>query len=231
MGTVISTQRPANVDNRAFAVAEWKILLKANMPGDLKVYQGIGLDPDAAQVLGKGEAYILGPDIKGVFQIRKRNSPDEASTPGLENLQRKSVVREQVAHQPGATSTTSRSDGLATSNPTSPATSNPTSPATSKSTSNPSPMEVKGNGATSGGKWPKVDQPLPQLSELEKQIGDLFFIQRMRKSKIIEQLYPPNARGGNANIKASEEIDEAIRRYAEVMRHRAIQMMRSEREL
>jgi Helicase HerA, central domain len=104
MGTVISTQRPANIDNRAFAVAEWKILLKANMPSDLKVYQGIGLDPDAAQVLGKGEAYIIGPDIKGVFQIRKRNSPDEASTPGLENLQRKRVVREQRAPLPDPTS-------------------------------------------------------------------------------------------------------------------------------
>jgi hypothetical protein len=54
------------------------------MPNDLEVYKGFRLDPKAAKVLGKGEASIIGPDIEGVYQIRLRKSPDEASTPGLE---------------------------------------------------------------------------------------------------------------------------------------------------
>jgi hypothetical protein len=88
LGIIVSTQRPANVDNRAIAVAEWRFLLKSTMPADLKVYKEMGLDPDAAMVLGKGEAYVIGPGIMGTFQIRLRKSPDIAQTPGLSNLKR-----------------------------------------------------------------------------------------------------------------------------------------------
>ncbi len=106
MGIVISTQRPANVDNRAIAVAEWKLLLKANMPNDLKVYHDFGVDADVAMALANGEAYVLGPgDIRGVYQLRKRKSPDDAKTPGVENLARPAahhIVKRERSSRPTA---------------------------------------------------------------------------------------------------------------------------------
>lgn len=99
LGIVVSSQRPANVDKRAIAVAEWKLLLKANMPQDLAVYKGFGVAPEVAMHLSRGQAYVLGPaEIEGVFQLRKRHSPDDAQTPGLHHLQRRagqSVEREE----------------------------------------------------------------------------------------------------------------------------------------
>lgn len=96
MGIIASTQRPANIDNRLIAPCEWKLLLKANQPNDLKVYRAFGCDPDVAPVLCKGEAFVIGPDIRQVFQMRLRNSPDDAATPGLENLQRKQPTKAEV---------------------------------------------------------------------------------------------------------------------------------------
>lgn len=89
MGMIVCSQRPANVDNRAIAVAEWKLLLKANMPHDLAVYKAFGVSPEVAMSLGRGQAYVIGPaEIKGVFQLRKRSSPDDSQTPGLTHLTR-----------------------------------------------------------------------------------------------------------------------------------------------
>lgn len=95
IGIIVSSQRPANVDNRAIAVAEWKLLLKANMPHDLAIYKAFGVSPDVAMHLGRGQAYVIGPsEIAGVFQLRKRRSPDDAQTPGLTHL--KQAARQTV---------------------------------------------------------------------------------------------------------------------------------------
>lgn len=89
LGCVISTQRPADIDKRAIAVAEWRFLLKTDFPNDMKVYTQLGVDPDMAMALAKGEAYVRAPNnVTGVYQLRKRKSPDDAKTPGLSNLQR-----------------------------------------------------------------------------------------------------------------------------------------------
>lgn len=89
MGSIIATQRPANIDKRAIAPAEWKFLMKANQPQDITAYKEFGFGEEARK-LGKGQAYIIGPgefaDGK-VYQIDKRESPDEAETPGIENLE------------------------------------------------------------------------------------------------------------------------------------------------
>jgi hypothetical protein len=88
MGTVISTQRPADVDNRAIAVAEWKVLFKANQPQDQAIYRGYGAKCDASK-LKQGQACIIGPgdfDEGGVYQFDRRKSPDAAKTPGIANL-------------------------------------------------------------------------------------------------------------------------------------------------
>ncbi len=205
MGIVVSTQRPANIDNRAIAVAEWKFLLKANMPGDLKVYQGFGLDPDAAQALGKGEAYVIGPDIKGTFRIRLRKSPDEAQTPGLANLQRKPTKSNQTVYRPSSPSVPpSQASSVSPS----------FSPSFSPSDASFQMPRAEGdrNELRSATKGTEGETPLRQLSERERRIGELFFHQNMNPNAIIKVIYP-DIKGGDAYTKASAEIAEAIRTY------------------
>src|SRR5579884_175170 len=69
MGIISSTQRPANIDKRLIEPCEWKILLKANAKNDLRAYSAYGCEPDVAQVLTKGEAFVIGPEIRQVFQF------------------------------------------------------------------------------------------------------------------------------------------------------------------
>ncbi|MBV9689222.1 MAG: DUF87 domain-containing protein [Ktedonobacteraceae bacterium] len=88
MGCVIVTQRPADIDKRAIAVADWKILLRADMPQDLQVYRALGCSDEIARSLEVGQAYITGPGTKGVYQFRERFSPSEAKTPGYEALKK-----------------------------------------------------------------------------------------------------------------------------------------------
>jgi Helicase HerA, central domain len=190
MGCIVSTQRPANVDNRAIAVAEWKILLKANMPNDLKVYQGFGLDPDAAQVLGKGEAYVIGPDVKGTYQIRLRKSPDEAQTPGLGNLQRKTSTPSVTPSQASSVSPSSApSDGRAKLHVV-------------EGGRSDSPSGTKGNEGA---------DPFDDLSEREIRIGDLFFNQGKNPAAIAKII--SGVSSGDAYVKASAEVADAIRKY------------------
>jgi hypothetical protein len=88
VGSIVATQRPANIDKRAIAAAEWKFLLKANQPQDLSAYKDYGFG-DEARTLKKGQAYVIGPnefDQGTIHQIIVRESPDEATTPGVENL-------------------------------------------------------------------------------------------------------------------------------------------------
>jgi hypothetical protein len=89
MGLIVSTQRPADVDKRLISQTEWRFLLKAMDPADLKVYRRYGLADHLAQALNpkKGEAYVIGPDgSRGVYHIRRRYSPDIAQSPGLANI-------------------------------------------------------------------------------------------------------------------------------------------------
>jgi Helicase HerA, central domain len=100
MGLIVSTQRPANVDKRLIAVAEWRLLLKALEPADLRVYRGFGLDGEQAMSLDskQGEAYVIGPGVKGVHRIRRRYSPDEAKTPGLANIRNANRQEQMASH-------------------------------------------------------------------------------------------------------------------------------------
>ena len=89
IGLVVASQRPAEVDKRLIASCQWKFLLQQNNPNDFKVYKEFGVENAIAQGLRRGEAFVIGPGIKGVHQIRKRRSPDNAKTPGLESLRKK----------------------------------------------------------------------------------------------------------------------------------------------
>lgn len=100
IGIVVSTQRPQNIDKRAINPHEWKILLKANAPNDLKVYEEYGVAGEVAQKLHMGQAYIIGPGeyCNGeVYQIRKRKSPDDSKTPGFENLRKKEEAKPAIS--------------------------------------------------------------------------------------------------------------------------------------
>jgi len=89
IGFILASQRSAEIDKRAIASAQWKFLQEQNMPNDLKVYHEFGVEKEIVQALGPGQAFVLGPGVKGVHQLRKRNSPDNAKTPGLESLRKR----------------------------------------------------------------------------------------------------------------------------------------------
>ena len=91
-------------------------------------------------------------------------------------------------------------------------------------------MEVEGNRATGPGKQSEVAAPLPQLSELEMRVGRLFFQEKAKLSDIVKELYP-DVSGGNPYIRATTEVNEALRRYAEYMQHRSLQAVREEGEV
>jgi uncharacterized protein len=90
MASIIATQRPQNIDKRIISVTDWYFLLRASYPNDLKVYRDLaGADPEMIQALANGE--VLVKDVEtgkynGVYQFRRRSSPDDAKTPGIENL-------------------------------------------------------------------------------------------------------------------------------------------------
>ncbi len=103
IGFILASQRSAEIDKRAIASAQWKILQEQNQPSDLKVYHEFGVDKDIAQSLGNGQAFVIGPKVRGVHQIRKRHSPDNAKTPGLESLRKKRFTESLVAKTPQVT--------------------------------------------------------------------------------------------------------------------------------
>lgn len=101
MGLIVATQHPADIDKRIISQAEWRFLLKAMEPADLKVYRSYGLTDDVAQALNpkQGEAYVIGPDgARGVYHIRRRFSPDEAKSPGLANIRNAAPVSDSPIH-------------------------------------------------------------------------------------------------------------------------------------
>jgi Helicase HerA, central domain len=97
MGFVVSTQRPADIDNRVISGAVWKILLRADLPADLKVYRPLGCSDEVAMSLSTGQAFVKGPgQIKGVYQFRERFSPSEAKTPGYEALKKETPIYQNL---------------------------------------------------------------------------------------------------------------------------------------
>jgi hypothetical protein len=105
-GLIIATQRPADVDKRLISQAEWRFLLKALEPADLRVYRAYGLVDEIAQGLNPrtGDAYVIGPDgVRGIFHLRRRRSPDIAKAPGLANIRAAAPVspRSPVPGSPG----------------------------------------------------------------------------------------------------------------------------------
>jgi hypothetical protein len=105
-GLVIATQRPADVDKRLISQAEWRFLLKALEPADLKVYRSYGLADEIAQSLNpkRGDAYVIGPDgVRGIYHLRQRRSPDVARSPGLANIRAAAATspRSPVHGSPG----------------------------------------------------------------------------------------------------------------------------------
>jgi hypothetical protein len=89
IGFILASQRSAEIDKRAISSAQWKFLHLQNQPNDLDVYHDFGVDKAVAQSLAPGQAFVLGPSVKGIHQLRKRNSPDNAKTPGLESLRKR----------------------------------------------------------------------------------------------------------------------------------------------
>ncbi len=102
MGLIVATQRPADVDKRLISSADWRFLLKALEPTDLKVYRSYGLPDAQAMALDpkRGEAYVIGPDgVRSLVHIRRRSSPDVATSPGLDNI-RQAGARERSPFPP-----------------------------------------------------------------------------------------------------------------------------------
>jgi hypothetical protein len=93
IGFVLATQRIAEIDKRALS-ATWMILHRQTLPNDLRVYKEYGIAPEAARSLRSGQAYVLGPEgLCEVVQFRRRQSSDQAFTPGLASVRRHAPQR------------------------------------------------------------------------------------------------------------------------------------------
>jgi hypothetical protein len=105
------------------------------------------------------------------------------------------------------------------------ATSDTTSLSTSEvgevATSEKHTAESDRNLSTGWTKWNRSGQPLRQLSEREKQIGELFFGPRKLNPTAIVKVVFPDAKGGDAYQKAAAEVADAIRAYSEAMQAQA----------
>lgn len=88
LGLVLICQKIAEIDKRALQ-STCKILQRQTEKQDLKAYQALGIDPLEAIALKNGEAFLITPRVRNIrVQIRRRHSPDDANTPGLQNLRR-----------------------------------------------------------------------------------------------------------------------------------------------
>jgi hypothetical protein len=217
LGTIISTQRPANVDKRVIAVAEWRYLLKATMPNDLKVYREFGVDAEMAMRLSKGQAYVLGPgNIRGVHQMRLRVSPDESKSPGVENLKRapsRARIQEQTAHF-----APSQAGSVAPSVSPSQASGVPLRFPPSDRQTETRPFEGPSEAGRRGDEGVEgVEGAENTLSERENRIGEMFFNQGLNPSAIVRQLYP-DLKGGDKYTQRSAEVNDAVRKYVAALK-------------
>ncbi len=86
IGFMFATQRPADLDKRATS-CDWFILFKQTFPNDLQTYRDLGVDPDIAQALAPGEAFVIDPTgERAAYQFRTSYSPDLSKSPGVESL-------------------------------------------------------------------------------------------------------------------------------------------------
>ncbi len=97
IGFIFASQMIADLDKRAMA-ANWKFYMKQNEGPSLARYAEQGIGRDVAMALGRGEAVVIGPGVRGVHQIRKRNSPHGAHTPGLANMRRYLAQKQHLPH-------------------------------------------------------------------------------------------------------------------------------------
>ncbi|MBO0794716.1 MAG: hypothetical protein J2P36_27710, partial [Ktedonobacteraceae bacterium] len=77
--------------------------------------------------------------------------------------------------------------------------------------------EKESEGAGEGGVKEDEGETFPPLTDREKEIGTLFFHEKLNTNKIVRELYPDKP-GGEGYQKASAEVADAIRRYSEAMR-------------
>jgi len=116
VGTILSTQRPASIAKQAIAIADWRFFLKATDETELKVYRHHGCSNEVAMSLVPGKAFVVAPDnSKGVYQLRRRYTPDDSKTPGLSALKKdpaiyknRPLVNETSVSSPRASVSTSQ---------------------------------------------------------------------------------------------------------------------------
>jgi len=99
IGFLFATQRPADLDKRCIS-CDWLILFRQTFPNDLNKYAELGVPKDVAQALATGEAWVIDPHgNQGVYQFRRRYSPDNAQSPGLSSLHQHAARWETAAPQ------------------------------------------------------------------------------------------------------------------------------------
>ena len=92
LGITVICQRVAEIDKRALQ-SNAKILHRQTDINDLKKYREMGLKDEETLSLGDGEAYFFSSKVsKKLIQMRLRNSPHGANTPGLKALQAHSIT-------------------------------------------------------------------------------------------------------------------------------------------
>lgn len=85
-GLVVATQRYSQI-NKNLLQSLWKFLFFQKEEVDLDRYTKLGIPKEATMSLQQGECIIFSPTVIGFkARIRRRHSPHEGHTPGLDNL-------------------------------------------------------------------------------------------------------------------------------------------------
>jgi len=109
LGLTLVCQKIAELDNRAMQ-SDGKLLHRQTEEADLDRYKKMGINRDETLSLANGEAFLYtGRVSKLRVQIRRRNSPHGANTPGLANL-RKAQSNPEITRNFGRNEEDTRND-------------------------------------------------------------------------------------------------------------------------
>lgn len=88
LGLTVVCQKIAELDKRAMQ-SDGKILHRQTEPRDLECYKKFGIPPEITPFLADGECFLFSSHLSWKrVQIRQRQSPHGAKTPGIANLQK-----------------------------------------------------------------------------------------------------------------------------------------------
>src|SRR5437660_208575 len=215
---VILTQRFAQVNKKIIAQSEVMFIMKQTFDIDLRrcmefVKKATATEEQIAEFKQGQGVYIAADGSQVLTRFHQRRSSGERShTPKAEMARRYAMSPRETGQTMPYTI-----PGPAFAPSFSPSENRRSSPSGSPSSNRASLRLVEGGNeamrrGTEGGEGAEVEEE--DLSELEKQIGEMFFVQGMNPNAIAKELWP-KVSGGDAYQKNASIVADAIRKVAQ----------------